>query len=842
MIIMKKFGKRIGALIVSAAMLSGMASVSSGAMITTIVSAAGSKAITSDTLPKTLAIPVKETDANGNVVKDKEGNDVIKNKADVTYTARVLDLAKSNLKSVQLHFTADQPVAQFAYFAGISLDAEPWYQSITETGVKCAPYSEDFYLTIDVSSIKNIGYDDTYGEKKFEFQNCYCQSTKGQPIEITLVDVVANGTKDTSQGTAPATGHENTGGAGFETGNNPSGNYTFKDNGNGTATITATLSKKIDDVASFYKEKRGWNVNDITLTPSPEGEDYSEEGYAQVGSNGGVINVSEQEIREAGNPLNSHKFSYGDFGIWKNQSDTAEITIESLSVVLRAPKGTNVTRVMYGGGLNVVGHSPADTEWTKNQAGLKADKNAGYWYNDIGTEAYEDTMNAIADFNAANPDKAVDFGVTVGGGKDLSDQSFGDYVNVTWDVPAEVVPYTTSMDSDTISFQLWYGEIEAEDYTPLDSLVMESAALTYTQSITFPYKNNTTKTYTGTKLDSNGTEFLFSDFDIDYDVTCDVYGMLFTIQTASPVDTMVLGAGTSVRENCGTSTSDYWYQADAFAGTTTSEARPFTLVNADESKNEYTFMWVMPGNVAKGLVKGTDGNYGGTGTNYISTEQPTDNFKLAVYYAGLEGKEVTNVSVKDVTLYYTTDDRDNAAKKDMFEDDLFVTPGKLVLEVGEEATLKSSVADSIFTTGDIDIVTVDKDGNVKAIGEGETTITVKSPQGQTAEVSVVVKGATTTATTVTTTTTTTTTTKATTTTEPFDPTLNAIYGDTNLDGLVSLIDLVYLNKYLATIITFNAQQMENADCVYDHIINNSDSYLLLKYMVEAADKLGPGAV
>ena len=800
---MKKFSKRLGAILVSAAMLTGMTAVASSPMATSITADAAGDTVT---VGKTFEIPL--TNGKGDVT----------NKDEVTYSADVKSLATSGIKTLQFNLSAETSVAQFVYFMGISLDKDPWWANVAD-GVTCTPYSDKFSIVVDLSKL-NIGYDDTYGEKHFEFQNCYTQDIKGQPIKITLDSITVNGTTDTSNGTKPETGAENTGGAGYKTGNTPSGNYTFTDNGDGTATITSTLTKKIDDIKSFYADKYG-NAP-VTLTPSPAGEDYSEDGYSTIDPvTGGVIKKSEEEIRNEGLPLNSHKFSYSDFGIFNNTSETAEITIESLNVALRAPKGTNVTRVMYGGGLNVEGHSAADTEWTKNQAGLKADKNAGYWYNDLGEEAYEETMDAIKAYNSANGTN-IEFGVTVGGGQNLTEQNFGDYVSVTWDVPKEVIPYTTSADTDTISFQLWYGEIEADTYTPLESLELESAALTYTQSITFPYKNKTTKSY-NTKLSSTGTEFKYADFGVDYDVTCDVYAILFTVQSASPVDTMVLGAGTSVRENCTGATSEYWFQADACPSE--EQGRAISLVSADESKKEYTFMWEMPGRVARGLVKDKSGKYVGNGTNYVSTEQPLDNFKLSLYYAGKEGKETSDVTVKDVTIYYTTDDKNNAAKSDMFEDDLYVRPGKLVMEVGDEETLESSVEGCTFITGDVDVVTVDDNGNVVAVGAGETVITVKSPQGQVTEVSVVVNAA-----------------QTTTTTTAYDPKLNALYGDCNLDKKVTLVDLVYLNKYNTGALKFNAQQMENANVVYDDDVNAADGSLLLMFMVEKVDKLGPGAV
>ena len=51
--------------------------------------------------------------------------------------------------------------------------------------------------------------------------------------------------------------------------------------------------------------------------------------------------------------------------------------------------------------------------------------------------------------------------------------------------------YADAASGKTISFQLWYGEIEAEEYTPLESLDIDSAMLTYTEELTFPYKSQT---------------------------------------------------------------------------------------------------------------------------------------------------------------------------------------------------------------------------------------------------------------------------------------------------------------------------------------------------------------
>ncbi|MGN0631055.1 MAG: dockerin type I repeat-containing protein [Ruminococcus sp.] len=91
----------------------------------------------------------------------------------------------------------------------------------------------------------------------------------------------------------------------------------------------------------------------------------------------------------------------------------------------------------------------------------------------------------------------------------------------------------------------------------------------------------------------------------------------------------------------------------------------------------------------------------------------------------------------------------------------------------------------------------------------------------------------TTITTASTTITTVTTTK-TSTTDPTDTTTipsDVLYGDINLDGSISVIDVIYLNKYLAGIIQFNSDQLSSADCVNDNVINSSDATSLLKYTV-----------
>lgn len=91
------------------------------------------------------------------------------------------------------------------------------------------------------------------------------------------------------------------------------------------------------------------------------------------------------------------------------------------------------------------------------------------------------------------------------------------------------------------------------------------------------------------------------------------------------------------------------------------------------------------------------------------------------------------------------------------------------------------------------------------------------------------------------TTTTTTTSKTTTTSGSTTQRVpgEVLIGDVNLDGTVSLIDLVYLNKGLAGSITLNDQQKANADCVADGegAITAADATALMKYIIESIDSL-----
>ena len=130
----------------------------------------------------------------------------------------------------------------------------------------------------------------------------------------------------------------------------------------------------------------------------------------------------------------------------------------------------------------------------------------------------------------------------------------------------------------------------------------------------------------------------------------------------------------------------------------------------------------------------------------------------------------------------------------------------------------------------------------------KVTTTTKPNKTTTTKVTTTTKPSKTTTTKVTTTTkpNKTTTTKVTTTTKPSKTTTtNATttntaipsYGDVNLDGKVDIVDAIFLNKYLATLIQFSDAQMANADCCQDGVLNDQDTTALMQFIILLIDDL-----
>ena len=130
----------------------------------------------------------------------------------------------------------------------------------------------------------------------------------------------------------------------------------------------------------------------------------------------------------------------------------------------------------------------------------------------------------------------------------------------------------------------------------------------------------------------------------------------------------------------------------------------------------------------------------------------------------------------------------------------------------------------------------------------KVTTTTKPNKTTTTKVTTTTKPSKTTTTNVTTTTkpSKTTTTNVTTTTKPSKTTTtNATttntaipsYGDVNLDGKADIVDAIFLNKYLATLIQFSDAQMANADCCQDGVLNDQDTTALMQFIILLIDDL-----
>lgn len=879
---MKTMRKRASAFVVSAVMAASSLSVlTSGSL--PVLAATSASAIN-----KTLATavnsedpdhPANETDCT---FMCKEKTDEWTTFTDTTGVGPATFLGTEEVTTLKFNFKSEEYVTQFSYYFGCAADKAHAYwwdykDPQTDEAYECHPYAKEFSIVIEIPSYANFA--DTDG--KFQIQNCYAatinEETKKstQKADIVLTSIEANAPKsdDTSEGEpldwipkAPnpdlPKGAENTGGLNYSSANGAAESYSFKENGDGTATVTALNSLKLEGL-------------DILLTP---GDTCSEDYYADhpellPNSDG---KPSEESIRNAGLPLNSHKFTYADFNFTPGINVPSNAKVKSLSVTLKAESDTvDVTRLMYGGGMNVTYKSLADTEYTKYLCGVKEDPNAGYWYNDVGPEA-------LAECNEAGADWGNGVGeFSVGGGTDLAKQSMGGYVTVTWDVPEQVLDCATFKAKDQMSFQLWYAEMTGEDgNVPLEGgLTIVSATLSYEESITFPYSGQASVTNAGSgKIPGDPVSVNYADFGMEYEKTADVYAVQFDVTLPSDANQVVVGAGTSVLERLGL--TDNWYQSDdAFKSDavesssmllywekTTAGSRPDAAdtklatnpyVDPTGTKT-YTYMWIMPPKVAEGANLDPETGALKKAVNYINAEEESGHVSFGVWYAGLGSTTASTYSVDKVTVFYAADDKDNAVKGDKFEDTLSVVES-VDVEIGGTAKLDINVPGCSIHSSNSNWASASlNDDGVSATIKGKNVtdpddpviLTITTPGGQTAEVKVNVLAEVTeeppktTESSATTTESTTTTSSSQTTastgeTTDIDYKANALYGDVNLDGKVELTDAILLNKACAGTVNLTGQALENSDCEYDGVLNAGDALTLLKFLVQLIPSIGP---
>ncbi len=887
--------KRVSALLVSAVMATTSLAVTSGSSF--FVNAAEGKTVS---IGKTLATSQTNPDDKDHPLNEKNCTYMCKAKTDTwtlftdTTGKSPADIYGENITSLQFNFKSDQMVTDFSYYVGASdtKDNDYWWDIKKLTGEEEAPqvhpYAKEFSVVVNFPA--SVTEELAKSSSKFQIQNCYTglineedKTTRTQDADIELVSITVNGTTDTSNGEKPdwikevdpnlPKGAENTGGLNYSSsiGN---GEVVSVEQDGENMTVKTQNSLKLDNL-------------DIKLTP---GDNCSEDYYASDAfkeANGGIALTSESAIREAGLPLNSHKFTYGDFNFNPGSTVAEGAKVTALSVTLKLDNTEDcVNRIMYGGGLNVENKSLADTEYAKAQAGLKGQSGdlsvatAGYWYNDVGAETLKECTDAGVNWGNDKGD------FTVGGGTDLAKQELGSYFTVTWDVPEQVIDCETTLETSQISFQLWYASLTKGVFK---DCTIVSAALTYEEELTFPCTDSASVKNAGSESIGNSTEIKYSDFGMKYEKTADVYAVAFDITTDQDANQVQLGVGSTVLEKAGL--KDNWFQSDdlfkkeggnsttptlLYWEKSTAGSRPDANDNTVKDaayqnasgKKTYTYLWIPPATLATG-IREKDGKLYDE-WNQISTETEDAHLSFGVWYANLGETVSKNYTINNVTVYYAADDQKNEAKRDMFEDPLEVVDS-IDVKIGEKYTLDVNVPGCTGTLKISNLASVaanpENDNQLIITGKnvGSTILTITTPGGQTKDITLNVLAEVTETTTTTSTTTTsnsattTTTSKTTATTSSSASTtttskttatsgsntgttstepLVAFYGDVNCDGRVDISDAVLLNKAVAGAVTLStAQQILNSDCDANGETGSNDALVLLKFLVSLVTEL-----
>ncbi len=506
----------------------------------------------------------------------------------------------SNLDAITFTLVADY-TGNFSYGFGIGITKDPywkewdgskgkWVAEAPGTDVAVVE-GEEFTVTIDTSSL-DLKYDPASSQYpgEYEFRNYY--SGTGGKVEI--ISAVSgkggsSGDKEDPPSNPSTPGSSSAITDGSTSKNKKSGTWDFKDNGDGTGTMTATQARQLGELGYL-------------LTAGYDEDTYAAEGVTP----------------EEGDPINSHKFNYGDFGLSANIGPTTMeevgddsrdcITIESLTATITSD--VPVKRFMYGGGMNVLNESPADVESAKRLAEMEGKETAGYWYNDMGEEKLEEAIDAGAEFE-----------IEVGQGYDLEASTknpLGEYFSVVWDVPKEVQPYANN---GQISFQFWYGEEDAEEYTALEEVTMEEAILTYTEKKTFDYTDSASADV-DTAIEA-GEMAGVAYADLGLDANSKVGAVVFTLDVDSDLDKLVYGVGTSVGE-------DWAMWADSEGG----DEWNYVLNNVESGKVE--ICWIVP-----------DG---------VDVNEEYGNIQLGYWYGGKDGDELDEITLESVEVYYAQEE------------------------------------------------------------------------------------------------------------------------------------------------------------------------------------------
>ena len=476
-----------------------------------------------------------------------------------------------------ISFTIETEYDQkFTYGLGVELNKSPYWTEHNSkgdwdakgSGFEVSLKKGSNTITVDLSDL------DLKSGGNYEFRCYYSshyQASAGDMVEneVTLTGVEFDAstiTLDPDPNPDPDPPNPS-----IEPHNRQSGDWSFKDNKDGTATITSTVTRQLDEL-------------DILLTRG-----YDEDYYA----------LHPDEFTEDA-PINSHKFTYADFGL----TNVENIIVESLTVTVESDAAFD--QFMYGGGMNVKQGSDADTEYAKRLAELEGKEGAGYWYNDMGKEQLED-------FVAQGVKFLID---DIGTGTTL--EGAGTYIEAYWEPPKSVQECMATRLTDAVSFQFWYGSAaETEEYTELDTCTITSAALTYTIQRTVPYTGTLSAaidqilSHADTK--ANSVEIPYADLKLQEDM--DVYAIKFEVIAETDIEKFVYGIGTGTLDK----ESDYWFQEDG----------NYVVLNAGQTAE---VMWIVPAEAA-----GSN-----SATNLIN---PDGNIYIGYYYGAPDSVKVSNVEV-----------------------------------------------------------------------------------------------------------------------------------------------------------------------------------------------------
>lgn len=590
--------------------------------------------------------------------------------------------------------------------------------------------------------------------------------------KITLESITADGSATVDPGKPEIPTSEN----------DKSGTWSFVDNKDGTATITATLSAQYREDPSDPASESF----DYLLTQGTDEEQY----YPYKDEDGNDLPKMQE-----GDPINSHKFIFTNFGI----DDLKNIKFQSFQYTIQSDD-YDMSTIQYGGGINVTPGSPADTEYQKG-------KN-GYWYNDQGTEDMEGTSFEINDVHGA-----------------YEATNCGGYADIVWDVPKSVQEYIDySGASNSVGFQYWWGKDDTKEgtnedgepmnYTVIPELHLTGCVATYTRSMTVPY-TDTIKASSASKTLKAGDSAEYALSDLNLGDRDKVSAIKITFNTASEFTKFICGTGISVDDSKvqeATGVNNGWYEGGNIV----------VLNNGPKPE----IMWIIPDYIRDGIYTKDEGKV-----------------QVGFWYAGNGEKEISSASITDVT-YYVFKSQEKDIK--IVDDNGLKVPDEIQLSVGDTYPLTVNVDGCEFTSDRENVASVDSNGVIEALDSGLAIVTVTTPEGQEKTITVRVTGSkiTTGGGSQGEETTTTTTSDPVDPDQVVDWS-KVLWGDVNVDETVNVSDAVVLSKYTANKVKNplkNATAYENANVEYDDAKGDSADLLkLVEYTIKklSLDDLGP---